>query len=405
MLVDCDDQDEFLTVADTDYDGVTTCDGDCDDQDPLDMLDNDGDGYTHCDMDCDDDDANETPNDADGDGLSTCQGDCDDTDAAVTTIDQDGDGFSDCHVDCDPTNYSIHPAAQELIGDGVDNDCDGVSNTRALSVHSHTHGYGYCVIQESGRANCYHPWSHYPTPSFSSTSSIVAVEVGYSFMCWINGAGTVGCTGQSPPSTMAATEQVQISVGRNHACALDVEGTVSCWGYNNYGQRGPIPSNGNYVKVSAEGDQSCALDASGLVRCWGGFYNTPYISGEYKDIVTPTGNGVCGLRKDNTIICTNWSISISPQNIPSHPYKELEMVYQNICLKRLSDRVRCFSAGIPYSLESETYESINGYASQGIRSDGNAVYFGSNEEVDLDSDGYNIMIDCNDYDDTVGSCP
>ncbi|MEE8558375.1 MAG: putative metal-binding motif-containing protein [Myxococcota bacterium] len=40
--------------------------------------------------------------------------------------DQDGDGFGPCGGDCDESDPSISPVANEICGDGVDNDCDTV---------------------------------------------------------------------------------------------------------------------------------------------------------------------------------------------------------------------------------------------------------------------------------------
>jgi N-acetylneuraminic acid mutarotase len=88
--------------------------------------------------------------DADGDGISECDGDCDDTNAAVfpgapqvcdgvnndcsdpawpavpsNDGDADGDGFLGCRDDCDDTLASVHPGAPEVCN-GVDDNCDGV---------------------------------------------------------------------------------------------------------------------------------------------------------------------------------------------------------------------------------------------------------------------------------------
>jgi hypothetical protein len=168
---------------DNDLDGVTECDGDCDDANVTvffgaselcdgadndcdgslfsDELDDDLDGVTECDGDCDDaadwnypgnaevcdgvdndcdglDDFlgyEGSESDEDGDGQSDCDGDCDDTDSFLNTLDEDGDGFDTCAGgDCDEdpiygylskpdnvTEYISNWACADLF----DNDCDG----------------------------------------------------------------------------------------------------------------------------------------------------------------------------------------------------------------------------------------------------------------------------------------
>ncbi len=122
----CDPCPTSAFQADTDLDGSWSC-VDCDDTDPaLHALDDDNDGYTTCDGDCDDDDdrvfpgAGETPDGTDED----CDGAVDDETARY---DDDGDGFAELGGDCDDANAGTHPGAAEVC-DGIDQDCDGIAD-------------------------------------------------------------------------------------------------------------------------------------------------------------------------------------------------------------------------------------------------------------------------------------
>jgi len=111
------------SYGDSDEDGTA----DCMDSEECDGLDNDGDGVV-----------DEGFEDADGDGevdCSTeeeCNGIDDDEDGEVDEgFDADGDGFTECGtdtggVDCDDEDADISPATEEVDGDLVDNDCDGL---------------------------------------------------------------------------------------------------------------------------------------------------------------------------------------------------------------------------------------------------------------------------------------
>ncbi|MBN2808864.1 MAG: putative metal-binding motif-containing protein [Deltaproteobacteria bacterium] len=41
------------------------------------------------------------------------------------TIDNDGDGYSENQGDCNDSNAAIHPGADDICGDGIDQDCNG----------------------------------------------------------------------------------------------------------------------------------------------------------------------------------------------------------------------------------------------------------------------------------------
>ena len=97
---DCDDADGSIHPGADEYcDGVDTdCDGTLDENDALDVFawypDSDGDGY----------------GDTAGTPVSSCDA---------------GSGYSSETTDCDDTDPSVHPTANDVCNDGIDQDCTG----------------------------------------------------------------------------------------------------------------------------------------------------------------------------------------------------------------------------------------------------------------------------------------
>ena len=135
---DCDGNDGAICYFDGDGDTFGTSstvlsydDEDCDDP-----------GESYVNTDCNDDDPSVYPGaeEVPSDGVDQ---DCNGSDAVLCHMDADGDTFgtsitilsadADCGdpgesllpTDCDDTDPEVNPAATEVIGDGIDQDCDG----------------------------------------------------------------------------------------------------------------------------------------------------------------------------------------------------------------------------------------------------------------------------------------
>ncbi len=162
--------DTWAEFVDADGDGITTADGDCDDEDPNvypgneedcngvddncnDMVDEgwpdtDGDTIADCldEEECDgvdndgDGQVDEDFTDTDGDGIAdcvdveVCDGVDNNGDGEIDEgFDADDDGYTTCgsdelEADCDDEDASINPGEAEIDGDLIDNDCDGMAD-------------------------------------------------------------------------------------------------------------------------------------------------------------------------------------------------------------------------------------------------------------------------------------
>ena len=102
--------------------------------------DKDGDGYTT--NDCNDNNASIHPGAQEvcGDGIdNNCDGSIDE--GCEEKTDNDGDGYAVAEGDCDDNDASLHPGAEEICGDNIDQDCDGFDKKCDATVDADGDGY------------------------------------------------------------------------------------------------------------------------------------------------------------------------------------------------------------------------------------------------------------------------
>jgi hypothetical protein len=93
-----------------------------------------GAGYSITSGDCDDYNSELNQDDADGDGLTSCDGDCEDNNQFIYPgTDYDGDGFYGCGTDCNDADSAINPQAAEVCNQ-LDDDCDSIVDDDLNSV-------------------------------------------------------------------------------------------------------------------------------------------------------------------------------------------------------------------------------------------------------------------------------
>lgn len=164
---DCNDNSAVINPDATEIcgDGI---DQDCSGADlacPIDPndVDDDGDGYSENQGDCNDASVLISPGVEDicGDGVDQ---DCSGADLVCPTdpndVDNDGDGFTENQGDCNDSNAAINPGADEVIGNGIDENCNGMTDDGPVYSDNHFNNPD-CLLCHTADAVEVHGSVHY----------------------------------------------------------------------------------------------------------------------------------------------------------------------------------------------------------------------------------------------------
>ena len=320
--------------------------------------------------------------------------------------------------------------------DGDEADADEVSTfISADAGDEHT-----CGVRTDGAIECWgsNEYGQAAPPGGNFTS----VSAGAVHTCGVGTDGAVECWGDDGIYDQAAPPGgnfTSVSAGYDHACGVGTDGAVVCWGSNGYGQA--APPGGNFTSVSAGSFHTCGVGADGAVECWGSNGSFGEFIGQ---ATPPAGNftsvsagyeHTCGVRADGVAVCwgQNWRGQATPPGFsftsvsagavhtcgvradgvaacwggnedgqstpPGGSFTSVSAGYDHTCGVRADGAVECWGNDrygktrtpdqpAPTPETAQSGESLGSFASVsagsfhtcGVRADGVAVCWGSNED-------------------------
>lgn len=319
-----------ITISDVDMDGISSAEGDCNDQDPTIFPGADDIVGDMIDRNCDGNDG--IDNDRDGDASQASGG-----------------------ADCNDEDPAISSEREEIGWDGIDQNCDSVDQYDFDQICSGTR-YS-CAVSTIGEIWCWGDDGDGTVTGHPTEGLWVEVDCGDEFACAREYDGSIQCWGKDTEGSVANTpafNYLDLAVGFEHACALDLDSRLACWGKSTAWSN-EFPSNARLRDLALGDNYSCGTAVQfGRVDCWGAtppetdqdpiFNNNEWIR------IAGGADYVCGIDADQNLSCFSANLQGGDDRLDpvmdSGPYSDVDAFSNWSCAIREATELSCWGINI-----------------------------------------------------------
>ncbi len=309
-----------------------------------------------------------TVNDVDRDGFSSADGDCDDEDPrtfpgawdivgdevdqncdGIDGIDDDGDDQAwtgSGGTDCDDTNPAVFDGAEEIGWDGIDQNCDlrdQFDFDQLCAGDKHT-----CGIDTTSRVRC---WGidDLQTRNVPANDGTVwqFISCSEDATCAVSLEGELYCWGSENPEEGLAVSEAPVEgvpvpgrlwknvyMGSYHGCATDDSDEAWCWGNNQQGQT-EVPQGAQWLSLGPGLEHTCGIRRGRQrIECWGAEGPDDVVSTipPFKWAEVTSGHLFsCGIREDRGRDCWGDDIDLTLPRNEKGPWGQLDAGDRFLC--------------------------------------------------------------------------
>ena len=263
-------------------------------------------------------------------------------------------------------------------------------------------GYGHsCGVKTDGSVVCWGSGFDDIGQASPLGGSFASVSAGWE-TCGVKTDGSVACWGSgfddvllgdfSPPKGSFTS----VSTGSGHACGVQTDGSLVCWGGDWHGES--TPPSGIFTSVSAGDDHSCGVKTDGSVVCWGDESYGPATppAGAFTSISAGTYH-TCGVRTDGAVVC--WGADGAGQATPPEgSFTSVSAGHLHTCGVRDDGTLACWGSNEVFDFTGQatppdgSFASVSAGSSHscGVMTDGSVVCWGSDEDGKATAPGQSL---------------